>query len=62
MSRTPIHRARRCYLLWLPIIMVAAIVYFASFTQTLTLNGLGLIAMLVAFAGMTAIVKEGSTL
>lgn len=62
MSRHPMHRKRRIFWLWFPIIVAAGIGYFASFTHTLTLNGGGLLCMLVAFAGMTAIVKEGSTL
>lgn len=62
MSYLPRYRKRRIWALWMPLCIIATIVYFASFTQTLTLNGLGLLAMLVAFAGMTAIVKEGSTL
>lgn len=62
MSRRPIHRKRRIWGIYMPICAVATVAYFASFTHTLTLNGLGLLAMLVAFAGMTAIVKEGSEL
>lgn len=62
MSRLPIHRKRRIWSLYMPICAVATIVYFASFTRTLTINGLGMLAMIVAFAGMVAIVKEGSTL
>lgn len=62
MSRNPIHRKRRICWLYVPIIVVAGFGYFASFNYTLTLNGGGLLCMLVAFAGMTAIVKEGSTL
>lgn len=62
MSRHPLHRKRRIWAIWMPLCAVATVVYFYSFTHTLALNGLGLLAMLVAFAGMVAIVKEGSTL
>lgn len=62
MSKTPKHRRRRIFWLHVPIIVVAGFGYFASFNYTLTLNGGGLLCMLVAFAGLVAIVKEGSTL
>lgn len=62
MSKTPRHRRRRIFWLYVPILVVAGFGYFASFNYTLTLNGGGLLCMLVAFAGLVAIVKEGSTL
>lgn len=62
MSRNPIHRKRRICWLYVPILVVAGFGYFASFNYTLTLNGGGLVCMLGAFAGLVAIVKEGSTL
>ncbi|TSI11304.1 hypothetical protein [Brevibacterium aurantiacum] len=62
MSHNPVHRKRRIWWLYVPIIVVATITYFLSFNHTLTLNGLGLLAMIVAFGGLAAIVKEGSTL
>lgn len=62
MSRHPMHRKRRIWCIWMPILVVAGFGYFASFNYTLTLNGGGLACMLVAFAGLAAIVKEGSTL
>lgn len=60
MSRAPIHRRRRIAWIYSPVIVVAGIGYFASYNHTLTLNGGGLICMLVAFAAMVAIVKEGT--
>ena len=62
MSRAPIHSKRRIAWIYTPIIVVAGIGYFASYNHTLTLNGGGLICMIVAFAAMVAIVKEGTTL
>lgn len=62
MSRAPIHRKRRIWLLWAPIIVVAGIGYFASFSHTLTLNGGGLVCMLVGFGAMVAMVREGTAL
>lgn len=60
MSRAPIHRKRRIYCVWAPIIVVAMAVYFGSYFLTPTLNGLGFVAMLVGFGGMVAITKEAT--
>lgn len=60
MSRAPIHRKRRIWLLWAPIIVVAMVVYFGSYFITPTLNGLGLLAMVVGFGAMVAITKEST--
>ena len=62
MSRAPIHRKRRIWCIWTPIIVLAMAVYFGSHFITPTLNGLGLVAMLVGFGAMVAITKEGTTL
>lgn len=62
MSRAPIHRKRRIWCIWTPIVVVAMVVYFGSYFITPTLNGLGLVAMLVGFGAMVAITKEGTTL
>lgn len=62
MSRTPIHRRRRIAWIYSPVIVLASIGYFASFSHSLTMNGGGLICLIVAFAGMVAIVREGSAL
>ena len=62
MSRNPLHRKRRIWCIWMPLLVVAVFGYFASFNYTVTLNGGGLVCMLGAFAGLVAIVKEGSTL
>lgn len=61
MSRAPIHRKRRIWCLWAPIIVLAMVAYFGSYFLTTTLNGLGLVAMLVGFSAMVAITKEAST-
>ena len=60
MSRLPIHRKRRIAWIYTPIIIVAGIGYFASYNHTLTLNGGGLICMIVAFAGLVAITREST--
>lgn len=60
MSRAPIHRKRRIWCIWMPLIVVAGIGYFASYNHTLTLNGGGLICMIVAFGGLVAITKEST--
>ena len=60
MSRAPIHRKRRIWCIWTPIIVVAMVVYFGSYFITPTINGLGLLAMLVGFGGMVAVTKEAT--
>ena len=60
MSRLPIHRKRRIAWIWAPIIVVAMAAYFGSYFITPTINGLGLLAMLVGFGGMVAITKEST--
>ncbi|WP_181275977.1 hypothetical protein [Brevibacterium oceani] len=62
MSRAPIHRKRRIWFIWTPIVVLAMVAYFGSYFITPTLNGLGLLAMLVGFGAMVAITKEGTTL
>lgn len=60
MSRAPIHRQRRIWFIWAPIVVVAMVVYFGSYFLTTTLNGLGLLAMMVGFGGLIAITKEST--
>lgn len=60
MSRLPIHRKRRIAWIWAPILVASMAAYFYSYTQTITLNGLGLLTMLTAFAALVAITREGT--
>ena len=60
MSRLPVHRRRRIVWLYTPILVTSMAAYFYSYTQTITLNGLGLLTMLTAFAALVAITREGT--
>lgn len=60
MSRLPVHRKRRIWCLYAPALIASMGAYFYSYTQTITLNGLGLLTMLTAFAALVAIVREGT--
>lgn len=60
MSRLPVHRRRRIAWLYIPILVASMAAYFYSYTQTITLNGLGLLTMFTAFAALVAITKEST--
>lgn len=60
MSRLPVHRRRRIAWIYTPILVTSMGTYFYSYTQTITLNGLGLLTMLTAFAALAAITKEST--
>lgn len=58
MSRTPIHRMRRCYFLWLPIAIIGCAIYIYSLGLTLTANTLSLIGLAVMSTGAIAALNE----
>lgn len=60
MSRLPVHSRRRIAWIYTPILVTSMAAYFYSYTQTITLNGLGLLTMLIAFAALVAITKEST--
>lgn len=60
MSRSPIHRMRRCYFLWLPIAMIGCAIYVYSLGLTLTANGMTAIGAAIILAGAAPAVREAS--
>lgn len=58
MSRHPIHRKRRTWLLWVPTAALGAVTYVWSLSFTLTANGLSLLGLTVLAAGTVAAFNE----
>lgn len=51
---TTVYARRRLMCLWLPFIVMGMTVYLWSFTQTTTINGLGLLGLVVTGIGVLA--------
>lgn len=58
MSRHPIHRKRRAWLLWVPCAALGAATYVWSLSFTLTANGLSLLGLTILAAGIVAAFNE----
>lgn len=58
MSRHPIHRKRRAWLLWVPAAALGAATYVWSLSFTLTANGLSLLGLTILAAGTVAAFNE----
>lgn len=58
MSRHPIHRKRRAWLLWVPAAALGAATYVWSLSFTLTANGLSLLGLAIMSAGAATALYE----
>lgn len=58
MSRTPIHRKRRCWLIWTPLAAIGAATYIYSLGLTLTVNGLSVLGLIALSIGASSALYE----
>lgn len=58
MSRHPIHRKRRAWLLWVPCAALGAVTYVWSLSFTLTANGASVLGLAILSAGAVAALYE----
>lgn len=58
MSRSEIHRKRRCFLLWTPLAGLGAAIYAYSLTFTLTANSLSILGLIILSIGAATAIKE----